>query len=82
MNVVELLGVAATFLIFVSLTQTNTIRLRAINTVGSIVFVVYGVLIGAFSVYLLNGVCAIVNVYKIVKELRGQKDDGSKEKRD
>lgn len=82
MNTVELLGIVATFLIFISLTQSNTIRLRAINTVGSIVFVVYGVLIGAFSVYLLNGVCAVVNVYKIVKELRGGKDNGSKEERD
>lgn len=82
MNTVELLGIVATFLIFISLTQSNTIRLRAINTVGSIVFVVYGVLIGAFSVYLLNGVCAVVNVYKIIKEVRGRKNNGSKEERD
>lgn len=82
MNTVELLGIVATFLIFISLTQSNTIRLRAINTVGSIVFVVYGVLIGAFSVYLLNGVCAVVNVYKIVKELRERKNNGSKEEWD
>lgn len=64
----ELIGILATALVLISLTQSDVKRLRIINAVGSIVFVVYGLLIGALSVWLLNGICFFVNIYKLYKK--------------
>lgn len=64
----ELIGIIATALVLISLTQSDVKRLRIINAVGSVVFVVYGLLIGALSVWLLNGICFFVNVYKLCKK--------------
>ena len=64
----EVIGICATVLILISLTQSDVKRLRAINAVGSVAFVIYGLLIGALSVWLLNGICFFVNVYKLCKK--------------
>ena len=67
MNWIEYIGICATLLILISLTFSDTTKLRIFNTIGSVLFVIYGVYIGALSVWILNGVCAIVNVYKLIK---------------
>ena len=67
LDVVEIIGLCATTLVLISLCQSNTKRLRIINAIGSVVFVVYGLWKGALSVWVLNGICAIVNIYKLIK---------------
>ena len=64
-NGIEVVGLCATLFVLISLCQSDGRRLRWLNTCGSIIFVVYGVLIGALSVWLLNGICAVVNLYKL-----------------
>lgn len=64
----ELIGILATIFVFIGFTQKGTIRIRILNSVGSILFVVYGLLIGALSVWILNGACLILNIYKVIKE--------------
>ena len=66
----ELIGIAATVFVFIGFTQSSPVRIRLVNSIGSILFVVYGLLIGAFSVWLLNGACLILNIYKVVYEIR------------
>ncbi|MEZ5274407.1 MAG: hypothetical protein R2694_19275 [Ilumatobacteraceae bacterium] len=43
----ELVGYLASILVVVSLAMTSVVRLRMVSLVGSVVFVVYGLLIGA-----------------------------------
>ena len=69
-EIVELVGLCATTLVLISLCQSDTKKLRIVNTVGSVVFVVYGIWKGALSVWVLNAVCAVVNIYKIIKLTR------------
>lgn len=66
-DIVELIGLCATTLVLISLCQSDTKKLRIINTIGSIVFVIYGLWKGALSVWILNAICAVVNVYKLIK---------------
>ena len=75
----EAIGILATVLVFISLTRSNTKHLRIINFCGSVLFVIYGLLIGALSVWILNGGCAIVNIYKLVKQHREEKSVHFKE---
>lgn len=63
--VYELIGYAGSILVAVSLTMTSLWRLRIINLAGAIVFVVYGLLIGALPVAFLNGLIVCVNLYNI-----------------
>lgn len=69
-EIVEIVGLCATTLVLISLCQSDTKKLRIVNTFGSVVFVVYGIWKGALSVWVLNAVCAVVNIYKILKLTR------------
>jgi len=64
----EIIGILATILVLISFTQSDVKKIRYINIVGCILFVTYGLLIGAFSVWLLNGACLILHIYKLRKE--------------
>ncbi len=67
-NWVEVMGVIATLFVFIGFTQSDTTRIRVLNSIGSALFVVYGIFLGALSVWLLNGACLLLNIYKIIKE--------------
>ena len=42
------------------------IKIRIINIIGAIIFVVYGMSINAFSVWFLNGTLCLVHIYKLM----------------
>lgn len=69
----ELIGYAGSILVAVSLMMKSLVRLRLINLVGAIFFVVYGLLIGAIPVAFLNGLILCVNIYNLWQMWR-QKD--------
>lgn len=60
---VESIGYLASVLIAVSIMMTSVLRLRILNLAGAVVFSVYGILIGAPPVAVLNGFLAVVNVW-------------------
>lgn len=66
-TLIELFGILAAVLVFISLTQKDVKKLRIFNTIGSAMFVVYGLMIGSISVWLLNGAGVIMNLYRIWK---------------
>ena len=68
-NWIECIGVLATLCVLVSFTQSKTNRIRLINSIGSIIFVVYGLLINSFSVWFLNAAVLLVNAYKLLKDI-------------
>jgi len=61
----EFIGLAATTVIVLALYQKDSMKLRKLNLVGSILMVIYGLLIGALSVWILNGICGLVNLVRI-----------------
>lgn len=62
-NYFELLGYSASVLVAVSLTMRSLTRLRVINMVGSLLFTIYGFIIGAYPVAVLNAFIVLVNIY-------------------
>ncbi|MGK2860169.1 MAG: hypothetical protein ACSLFQ_23480 [Thermoanaerobaculia bacterium] len=69
----QLLGYGASVLIAISLMQRSVRRLRIINLVGAATFAVYGFLIGALPVGILNTMTASINVYQLI-QLRRRKE--------
>ncbi len=64
---VEVIGIVASVMIVVSFFVNGEKTIRAANMVGSAVFIIYGVLIGSFSLIFLNSASIIVNTIKIYK---------------
>ncbi|MFQ3264891.1 MAG: hypothetical protein ACI9U5_000759 [Colwellia sp.] len=67
MSLLEAFGYVASVLIAVSLMMSNIKQLRWINFYGAAAFSVYGYLIDAYPVFILNGWVAIVDAYYLVR---------------
>lgn len=69
----EIVGYAASLLVAFSLTMKSLQKLRIVNMIGAIVFIIYGLLIGALPIAFLNTLILGVNVYNLWQMWR-QKD--------
>lgn len=67
MNVIEILGYAASIMVAISLTMKDIVKLRIINFIGCALFTAYGLMIDSWPVVLTNGFIACVNVYFLAK---------------
>lgn len=64
---IEYLGLLATTIIAFSFICNGEFRIRLINSIGSVLFVIYGLSIHAWSVAILNSLVIIVNIVKFYK---------------
>lgn len=71
--ILELVGYAASVLVAVSLMMTSILKLRIINLLGAICFVIYGMLISAYPVALVNFIIVIINIVNL-KKIFAQKE--------
>ncbi|MEZ8101072.1 YgjV family protein [Vibrio bivalvicida] len=67
MDMVEILGYAASIMVAISLTMKDIVRLRVLNFIGCALFTAYGLMIDAWPVVVTNGFIACVNVYFLAK---------------
>ncbi|MEG8947994.1 hypothetical protein [Rosettibacter firmus] len=66
-NYVEIIGYLASVLVAISLMMSAIVKLRIINLIGSLIFTVYGIIISAYPVALVNGFIAVVNIYYLIE---------------
>ena len=64
----EIFGYIGTALIILSMTMKSISKLRILNLSGSIISVIYSVLISAWPTVILNVCLALINLYHLVKE--------------
>lgn len=69
----ELVGYAGSILVAISLMMKSILRLRIISMAGAVLFITYGLLVGALPIVFLNGLILFINLYNLVRMLR-QKD--------
>ncbi len=62
---IQILGIFASILVAVSLSMKAMFRLRVINLVGAIAFIVYSYCICAWPVLLVNVYVAVMDVYHL-----------------
>ncbi len=62
-TIYEIIGYLASALVILSLTQKSILRLRLIGLVGSIVFLSYSLLIGAFPIAVVNVAAAAIHLH-------------------
>ena len=66
MNWFELIGIAGTLFVLLSFLMKDLKKVRIINIIGATLFVIYGLLIGALSTWLLNGILIIVHIVYLI----------------
>lgn len=64
---VELIGILAGLFVLLSFTVTGERKIRMINIVGCVLFVIYGINIGALSIWLINGILVFVQLGYLLK---------------
>ena len=62
---VEWMGYLASILIGISMFMKDILKLRFINLVGSFIFSIYGFIIKAYPVAVINVIIVFVNIYYI-----------------
>lgn len=64
---VEAIGLTATLFVLLSFLMKRVVTIRSINIIGAALFVVYGILIGSPSTWLLNGVLILIHAFYLIK---------------
>ncbi len=70
----EIIGLIATLFTLASFIAKGEAKIRIINAIGCVFFVIYGLLLGALSVWLLNGIVLIINAYRGIKLMKEDKN--------
>lgn len=63
----EFIGILATLFILLAFLKSGEYEIRIYDLIGAILFVIYGILIDSFSVYFLNAILIIIQIYKLYK---------------
>ena len=71
-NLIEMIGYTGSVLVAISLMMKNIYYLRRINLIGAATFSIYGLLVGAIPVFILNGFITIIDIYYIWEAKTGQ----------
>ena len=64
---IEWIGYVASVLIVISLIMTSVIKLRIVNTVGCVLFIVYGFIVGTYPVAVSNLLIVFINLYHLYR---------------
>jgi len=67
MDKIEILGLVATLFVLASFSLKGELKIRFVNSFGAMLFVVYGVLKGAWSIWILNIALLIIHIYYLTK---------------
>ena len=71
---IEIIGYIASILIVASLAMTSVLKLRTLSLIGSITYVIYGLLIWAWPIVIANAIISglnILNIYRVMTSTKG-----------
>lgn len=63
----EIIGIAGTLVILIGFLSDREKVIRGFDMAGSILFIIYGAMIGSLSTILLNSVLVLVHTYKFYR---------------
>ena len=72
LQIIEILGYLASFAVLVSMLMSSVIKLRIINFIGCMLFVIYGLIIGAYPISIANGIIAVIQIFFLYKMLKSK----------
>ena len=70
---IELFGYLGSALVVVSMLMSSVVKLRIINTVGSVIFAVYALIIRSYPTAIMNFCLVSINLYNLAKLMKTDK---------
>ena len=72
---IEFIGILAGIFILISLVFRSTTRkteilMRILNSIGAVLFIIYGILLPAYSTAIINACILVVNIFNICALLK------------
>ncbi len=67
---IELFGYLGSTLVVVSMLMASLVKLRVINTIGSVISAIYAFIIGSFPLALMNICLIVINLYGLYRLLK------------
>ncbi len=64
---IEMIGYIGSALVLVSFLMVSVFKLRVVNSIGSIIFTVYAIIIGSYPTAIMNFCLVLINIYYLVK---------------
>lgn len=77
----EWIGIAGTLCILIAFLQKGELKIRTLDLIGAILFVIYGITIASFSTILLNMALIVIQlifIYKLKEEYNNGKNNQEK----
>ena len=68
--ILDIIGYVGTIFVIASFLMATVKKLRIFNSIGSLVTIIYGLLIQAYPTVFLNGCLLVINIYYLVRMLR------------
>lgn len=65
--IIEAIGYIGSSLVLVSFLMVSVVKLRVVNTIGSIIFTVYAFIIRSYPTAIMNICLVLINIYQLVK---------------
>lgn len=62
---IELFGYLGSILVVISMLMTSVKRLRIVNTIGSVIFTIYALIIKTYPTAFLNACLIVINLYRL-----------------
>lgn len=69
-TIIEIAGYVGSALVVVSMLMSSVVKLRLINTVGSMISATYALIIHSYPLALMNICLIVINIYNLVKLLK------------
>ena len=66
-SVIEVIGYVGSLLVLVSFLMTSVFKLRIVNMIGSLIFMVYALIIRSYPTALMNGALVLINLHFLWK---------------
>jgi len=60
-TIFDIIGYIASIILAISLLMKSLIRLRVLNGIGALIYIIYGILIEAYPVAVLNGIIFFID---------------------
>ena len=72
--IIEAIGYAGSALVLISMLMTSVVKLRFINSIGSLIFTGYALAIQSYPTAAMNFSLALINIYNLAKLFKNKKE--------
>ncbi len=73
-TIIEMIGYLGSFLVLVSFLMTSVFKLRIVNTVGSLIFMIYALIIKSYPTAIMNFCLVLINLRFLYKMSKTEKE--------